>query len=213
MGLPAHTAVATNRVGVFGLAATGWVPFQKQKLIRHNIAWVLGIACGFGAVIGTKIFLSISETTLRQIIGVVSVGLLLFTALKKEIGVASAAREGAGAMQWVLGIFLAVGLGAYGSIYGAGFGTFFTYVLIYLFGQTFLESAGTRKAAEGIQALVSSYLYYRENLIAWPEAVNLFVGMGIGSYLGALYGANIGNLWIRRAFLALAAVLSVKILW
>jgi len=62
-----------------------------------------------------------------------------------------------------------------------------------------------------MQAILSSILYYRAGLIHWPAAANLFVGMAIGSYIGASYGSRLGNLWIRRAFLALAGALSVKV--
>lgn len=210
LGIPPHTAVATNRIGVFGLSITGWVAFQQQRLIRHGIAWALGLASGIGAIAGTMILISISETHLKAFIGVMSVALLLFTAVKKEIGVASAGVKGN--LRWIAGIPLAGLLGAYGSVYGAGLGTFLTYLLVILFGQTFLESAGTRKVAIGMQAIVSSILYYRAGLIDWPTAVNLFISMGIGSYLGARYGTALGNIWIRRAFLTLAAALSLKLL-
>ena len=208
--VPAHTAVATNRIGVFGLAITGWVAFQQQGLIRHSLSWALGLACGVGAIFGTMILLSISEAALKGFIAAVSVLLLIFTALQKEIGVAAPPKRGA--VRWAVGLPLAVVLGAYGSVYGAGLGTFLTYLLVILFGQTFLQSAGTRKVAIGMQAIVSSILYYRANLIHWPSAANLFVSMGIGSYRGARYGTRLGNVWIRRAFMTLAAVLSLKIL-
>lgn len=208
IGLPAHSAVATNRIGVFGLSITGWVAFQQQKLIRHRIAWSIGIACGAGAILGTMVLLSISETTLKTFIAVVSFALLLFTAFQKDIGIASAGKS---RLRWSLGIPLAFVLGAYGSVYGAGLGTLLTYLLVILFGQTFLESAGTRKVAIGLQAIISSILYYRANLLQWPAAVNLFFGMAIGSYFGARYGSKLGNVWIRRAFLALTAVLILKI--
>ena len=210
MGLPAHMAVATNRIGVFGLSVTGWIAFQQQRLIRHRIAWALGIACGIGAALGTQVLLAISETVLRWIIAAMSVGLLLFTGFQKEVGVGAASKSAG--VRWGLGIPAAIALGAYGSVYGAGLGTFLTYLLVILFGQTFLESAGTRKVSIGLQALVSAGLYYRENLIHWPAAVNLFIGMAIGSYVGAHYGTSLGNIWIRRAFLTLAALLSLKIL-
>lgn len=210
MGLPAHVAVATNRIGVFGLSLTGWVAFQQQGLIRHRIAWMLGVACGAGSILGTMVLLSISETALRGFIAAMSIALLMFTAFKKEIGIAAAPKPRG--VRWGLGIPLAVLLGAYGSVYGAGLGTFLTYLLVILFGHTFLESAGTRKVAIGMQAIVASILYHRAGLIEWPAAVNLFIGMGIGSYFGARYGSALGNVWIRRAFLILAAALSLKML-
>lgn len=210
LGLSPHVAVATNRVGVFGLSITGWMAFQQQRLIRHRVAWILGLACGIGAFLGTFVLLTISESSLRRIISVTSICLLLFTAFQKDIGVSGIALGG-GRFRWAAGIPLAVLLGAYGSLYGAGLGTFLTYLLVLLFGLTFLESAGTRKVAIGMQAIVSAILYFRAGLIHWSAAINLFVSMGIGSYLGARYGSKLGNAWIRRAFLTLAAILSLKI--
>lgn len=211
LGLPAHTAVATNRVGVFGLAVTGWVGFQQQRLIRHPIAWGLGLACGAGAIAGTYVLMAISESTLRNIIAAVSLGLLLFTAFQPSLGVSSARPPSP--LRWWAGLPAAAFLGAYGSVYGAGLGTFLTYLLVLLFGQTFLESAGTRKVSIGLQALLSSILYYRAGLIHGAAAANLFVGMGIGSYLGARYGTKLGNQAIRYAFLLLAAYFCLKLLW
>ncbi len=203
-------AVATNRIGVFGLAITGWVAFQQQRLIRHAVSWVLGCACGIGAILGTMVFLSISETVLRNFIGGMSVALLVFTGFKKDIGLSSPGMSGR--VRWGLGIPLTIVLGAYGSIYGAGLGTFLTYLLVILFGQTFWESAGAQNVAIGMQAIISCILYYRLGLIHWPTAINLFFGMGLGSYIGARYGSQLDNVWIRRAFILLTAVLSLKML-
>ncbi len=154
------------------------------------------------------VFLNLSDVVLQRIIGAVGLGLLFFTALQKDAGIQSPGF--CHPRRWIAGIPAAFILGAYGSIYGAGLGTFLTYLLVFVFGQTFLESAGTRKFALGLQSLVASALYWRAGLIDWPSAANLFISMGIGSYIGARYGTKLGNLWIRRLFLTVAAVLTLK---
>lgn len=209
LGISPHIAVATNRIGVVGLGLTGYVAFQEQRLIRHGLAWAVGIACGLGAIAGAVVFMTLSELSLRYFIALASAFLLLITAFQKDLGVVS--KSDPSKYRWAVGIPLSMTLGAYGSVYGAGFGTLITYMLVLNFGQSFLESAATRKVAEGLQAIVSSILYIRAGLIDWPMAINLFIGMGVGSYFGAKYGSKIGNVWLRRAFLILAAVLSAQL--
>lgn len=154
--------------------------------------------------------MAIPESALRTIIAAASLGLLIFTALKKDLGVVSPPAPSP--LRWWLGVPAAMLLGAYGSLYGAGLGTFLTYLLVILFGQTFLESAGTRKVSIGLQALLSSILYIRAGIIDPWAALNLFIAMGLGSYFGARYGSRLGNAFVRRAFITLAGVLCIKIL-
>jgi len=44
LGLPPHTAIGTDRLGIAGLTITGWYKFHEKGLINYPIALRLGVA-------------------------------------------------------------------------------------------------------------------------------------------------------------------------
>lgn len=210
-GIPPQISVATNRVGVLGLSIAGWTAFHRQGLIHYKLAAVVALACGAGSLAGAHILVNIPADVLKKIIGGVGLALAAVALVQSDAGLVEVAKPRRGKI-WLIGVPLAFALGMYGSIYGAGLGTALTYMLILMFGQTFLQSAGTRKLALCLQALVASVYFYFHGLIHLPAAANLLVSMSIGSYLGVHYGARLGNRVLKYLFLGLAAVMAAGLL-
>ena len=110
------------------------------------------------------------------------------------------------------GSFLSLVVGIYGGFYGAGAATFLAYILILVFGQTFLESAGTLKVAGTLMTLSSSLTFAANGAIHYPLAASMFLGSFIGSTAGAYYSDRIGNVWIKRLFIGVVLIMGIKLL-
>ena len=110
------------------------------------------------------------------------------------------------------GAFLSLVAGIYGGFYGAGAATFLAYILIFVFGQTFLESAATLKIASILMTLTAAITFATHGAVHYPFAVSLFLGSFIGSTVGAYYSDRIGNVWIRRIFIGVVLIMAIKLL-
>ena len=69
MGIPVHTAIASNRMGSLGLFASGAYKFQKGGVVNKKIAYTL-IPIGLvGSFLGANLLLAVSEELVKKILG------------------------------------------------------------------------------------------------------------------------------------------------
>ncbi|UCF56218.1 MAG: hypothetical protein JSW15_08980, partial [Deltaproteobacteria bacterium] len=90
-------------------------------------------------------------------------------------------------------------LGIYGGSHGAGTGTPFSYMLLSLFRQTFLEGAVTRNIPIPASFItgVATIIFAIGKAIMYSLGIALFGGTSIGSYIGVHYSDKIGNVWTK----------------
>jgi uncharacterized membrane protein YfcA len=213
MGLPPHTAIGTERVGVLGLGLAGLYSFHRKGMMRYHLAFTVGIPCMLGAFVGANLSLQISPELLKKFIVALTVILLIVVAANPRLGVdVETKRPPTTAGRYVLGAFLGLVVGIYNGFYGAGGGTFLSYIMILVFHQTFLGSAANLKVATVLSYTVSTVTYAYHGAINLPVALTMFVGSCIGSYVGAQYSDRIGNVWIKRIFIGVITIMVVKLL-
>jgi uncharacterized protein len=211
MGLPPHAAIGTDRMGVTAIGVAGLYQFHKKKMIRYRIAFILGIPCLVGAVIGANLALQVSPAVMKKLIAVMTLALLALLMVRPNLGIEQKSRP-LTARVITMGSFLSLVAGMYGGFYGAGAATFLAYILIFVFGQTFLESAATLKVAAILMTLSSALTFAAHGAIHYPLAASMFLGSFIGSTVGAYYSDRIGNVWIKRLFIGVVLIMVVKLL-
>ena len=210
LGIPPHIAVATNRAGFMGLFFTSIYKFQKKKLINWKVGWTIGIPALLGAYFGANFLFQIDEATIKRIFGIIALVVLAAVLLRREIGLVARKRS---TQTWerIAGIVCAFLAGFVGSMSG-GVGTYLSYILLFFFGQTFLQSAGTRKVAGLLIALMAISVFIINDAIDYRIAGVMFVGTWIGAYIGVHYSEVIGNTWLKRGFVIIVGIMAVKML-
>jgi uncharacterized membrane protein YfcA len=211
LGLPPHTAIGTNRLGVMGNPTAGWYEFNRKGIIDYKIGLAVGIPAFIGPILGASFVLQINEMVLKRLIAVITIIILTFLITQPEIGTKKAIRA-ISKQDYIIGAFLSFLISIYSGFYGAGAGTLLTYVLIIFFGQTFLEGAATRKIAQFISTAMAIVIFAIGGVIHYPLGIALFIGNLIGSYIGAHYSERIGNIWIKRLFFAVVSIMAIKLL-
>lgn len=212
LGLPAHTAIGTDKLGNLGIATAGWYQFNRKRLIDYPIGFTVGVPMMLGAGLGSNIVLAINESMLKIIIAIVTIFVLIFIAFfNPKMGIEKSTRV-LRRYDYVAGIILAFSIGIYAGIYGGGAGTFLSYTLILVFRQTFLECAGTVKIAGVLYMPMSASIFGLNQAIHYPMALAMFLGTFSGSYVGAHYSDKIGNIWIKRLFLTVVLIMVIKLL-
>ena len=211
MGLPPHTAIGTDRMGVTGIGLAGLYSFHRKGMMRYRLAFIVGIPCLLGGFIGASLALQISPALLKKFVVVLTIILLIIVAANPRVGVAVTRRPPTWGI-YLLGILLSLAIGIYGGFYGAGAATFLSYLMILVFQQTFLESAANLKVASILMTATSAATFAYHGAIHFPLALAMFAGSCIGSYVGAQYSDRIGNLWIKRVFIAVIFVMVARLL-
>jgi len=211
LGIPPHTAIASNRAGFLGLFFPSIYKFHQKKLINWKIGWAIGVPAFLGAYFGAHFLFQVDEELLKKLIGIVALLVLICVILKKEIGMQSRTRK-THILEYILGGIFAFGAGFLGSLVG-GVGTYLSYILLLFFGQTFLESAGTRKIAGLLIAAMATTVFISKGAVDYQIAGILFAGTWVGAYIGAHYSEQIGNLWTRRGFIIIVGIMSIKLIF
>lgn len=211
LGLPPHWAIGTDRMGVTAIGIGGLYQFHRKGLIRYRIAFILSVPCLLGSFIGANLALQISPAAMKKTIAAMTLALLALLIVKPNKGLEKASRP-LTRRDVAIGIFLSLLVGIYGGFYGAGAGTFLAYILILVFGLTFLESAATLKIASVLMTLTSALTFASHGAIHYPLAASMFAGSFIGSYVGAYYSDRIGNVWIKRIFIGVVFIMVIKLL-
>jgi hypothetical protein len=211
IGLSPHVAIATNRVGLLGMIFAGFYELNKQKLINYRLGLLIGIMALAGSIVGAHLVLGIEERLLKMIVAIFSALLLIVLLFNPDRGTAKGQKV-VTKRHFILGGLLSLLLGAYGGFYGAGVATFFSYLLVFLYGETFVQSTGTRNIPMLMLSVVTSIIFIQNKVVDFGFAGALFVSMGIGGYLAARHVQVIGDIWLKRMFMGLAVVMIIMLL-
>ncbi|MFH1641276.1 MAG: sulfite exporter TauE/SafE family protein [Nanoarchaeota archaeon] len=209
VGLPTQTALGTSKLGGFGTNIGGLSNFAKHKLIDFKLALILTLFLGLGTIIGTTIVVKLSEVLVKKIIAVLIICILLVLIIKKPIGTKKIKKK-ITVSSWVVSAILMFLVGIYAGFFGGGYGTLMSYILLFFFGQTFLQSAGTRKIPGIVSNMISFLIFFVNGMVNLFYGVVLFIGLFTGSFVGSYYGPRIGNEWLRKGFIVIVLILAVK---
>ena len=210
LGLPAHIAIATNRLGVTGSDIAGWYEFHRKKMIDYRAAVIIAVPSLAGAVIGANLMLAIDEAMLRRVIAFITLGILALIFFRPEAGILNS-QEKIKKGHVICAVITSFIVGIYGGFYGAGAGTFLFYILIFCFGETFIESAGTHALANLSFSVMAAVIFAYNGAINYLWAVPLFIGSFAGSFISAYYAERIGNVLLRRIFFTVVILVVIKL--
>ena len=209
LGFSPQMAIATNRFGALSSFAALW-QFHRDGQVQWKLGLFLAVFAGLGSALGSMLLLEVESDVVERGIGVIILLSLPMLFLKPKAGIKSRKVQltkvkqiGGGSMMFLLGIL--------GGFFSAT-GTWFSYIYIFYYGMTFLETAATKKIAGICMLSFSLVVLIPAGIINWPVAISMFAGGSIGSWLGALYANKLGNEWIRYMFLVVMFVMAIKIL-
>jgi len=212
LGLSPQVAIATNRLAALGLISAGLYRFNQAKKVNYKLGFSLTLTTLIGSVVGANLLIQISEGLLEKIVGGLILVMLTVLLFKKELGIKAKLKE-LTVSRKILGYFFSLLIGVYIGFFGGGWSTLFSYLLILVFGQTFLESAGTRKIVGLFASLAALTVFVLNQKVNYLYGLTMFTGMALGSYLGASYALKKGNLWVKRLFIIVVFLSALKLMF
>lgn len=212
LGLPFGVALATHKVAsvALGLGAT-FRHFRESHLERRFSLIILGAGLP-GVVLGANVILRIPPDVAQGALGVLTMGLGLYSVFKPRLGMEHTPRHQQG---WPL-LSGMVGLFVVGFLNGSitsGTGLFLTMWLIHHFGLDYKRAVAYTLVLcglvwNGTGALVLGMI----GEIAWSWMPALLVGSVTGGYLGSHFALSKGNVWIKRAFEIVTILIGLKLM-
>lgn len=211
LGLSPHTAIGTTKFGNIGGNSVSTYNFSKHKLINYKLALITTISIIIGTIIGSTLIIRLNEETVKRIISVFIITMLIIMILKNNIGIKNV-KKTINKKTWITGSISMLIIGIYAGLFGGGFGTLMSYALIFIFGQSFLESAGTRKIPGLASNIIGFVIFWMNGLVNFKYGIIMLIGISLGAYISSHYAPKIGDVWIRRGFIFIAFILAIKLL-
>jgi uncharacterized membrane protein YfcA len=212
LGLPFAIALATHKVAsvALGLGATMRHMREGGLAVRQSL---IILAAGLpGVVLGASLILKVPERSAVIVLGLLTLGLGLYSIFRPKLGMEYAPRnwQGAGLYTGMAGLF---GVGFLNGSITSGTGLFLTMWLIRHFGLDYRRAVAYTLVLcglfwNGTGALVLGYL----GTIAWQWMPALLAGSVIGGYAGSHIAIKKGNVWIKRSFEIVTILIGLKLI-
>ena len=211
-GLPAHTAIGTNKISsAMGTTLTTW-KFWKQGYIQLKLAALCAVCALAGSTGGANLALLVSDRIFRILLLFILPLTAFYVFRSKSMEVEGRAALPAG-KTYAIAAVCALVIGAYDGFYGPGTGTFLLLLLTGLARMDLNHAAGTTKVinlSTNVAALVT-YLVNGHVYLALGLTAGLF---GIaGNWLGARSFTKKGARIVKPLIGVVLAVFFVRTLW
>lgn len=212
LGLPFGVALATHKLASVALGIGATLRHLKESHLERSFSLVILGAGLPGVVLGAVTILQVPERPATIALGLLTMGLGLYSLFKPKLGMEFAPKNRQGRGLW-LGMAGLFGVGFLNGSITSGTGLFLTIWLIHHFGLDYKRAVAYTLILcgffwNGTGALVLGIL----GTVAWGWMPALLLGSIIGGYLGSHVAITRGNVWIKRAFEITTIAIGLKLL-
>lgn len=213
MGLPFAVALATHKVATVALGLGATLRHLKHNQLERRFSAIILLAGVPGVILGASVILAIPPQFALFSLGVLTLGLGLYSVFKPQLGMTYTPRNqtGSALVVGMSGLFI---IGFLNGSITSGTGLFLTIWLIRYFGLDYQRAVAYTLVLcglvwNGTGALVLGYLGH----IAWDWMPALLAGSIIGGYLGSHIAIKKGNVWIKRSFEIVTILIGLKLIF
>lgn len=209
-GIAPVQALATNKLGsIFGTATSSVTYYRRVKPDLRTAIPMAFIAL-VGGVGGAAVATVLPAAAFKPIIVLALVAVVVITAFRPHLGVATALRY-AGSKHYVIAGVTGLVIGFYDGVLGPGTGTFLVITLVGLLGYDFLQASAKAKIVNLATNLGALILFIPTGSVLWALGLLLGAANIAGSYLGSRMAIARGTRFIRVVFLLVVSALIIKL--
>lgn len=212
MGLSAHHANGTNRVGILAQTLVGAITLYRRGNVKlgNDVYYILPTVAG--SALGAFIAVGINEEALRLTIGVVMLALLVVILSRynellrpSDVPMTAAKRMASWPLLFAVGV--------YGGFIQLGVGIFTLAVLLLVMNFTFQHANALKNIMNFFLTLPAFLIFAWNGHIVWEIGAVIAVGQTIGAWVAARYAAESQSaaVWIRRLLVVMILVTSAEL--
>jgi uncharacterized membrane protein YfcA len=209
-GMPGPAAVATSRLGSFGLSLTGAYRFRRAGMIQATSGLPLMAVVTTGAAVGALLLLNVDPRGFERALGVLTIVMGPLTLVGRRLRLERPGMPPS-RVRRAAGYALAFGVGVHAGLFGAAWAVFFTYLMVTAFSFSFLQGAALRTFVGIAVGGVTSLIFGLGGQIDPAPAAVLCGPMMAGSYLGASFSLRRGERYARRLVAVIAVLAGLKL--
>jgi len=212
LGLPFSIALATHKVASVALGIGATIRHAREKALERQFVLFMLLAGLPGVVLGASLILHVPDRTAQIALGILTMGLGIYSASKRELGLTSSPshrnREG-----FIIGGVVLFLIGVLNGSLTSGTGLFVTLWLVRWFGLDYKRAVAYTLILVGMfwngtGALTLGLLAE----IHWAWLPALLLGSLLGGYIGAHLAIVKGNRWIKRVYEIITLLVGMKLI-
>jgi hypothetical protein len=209
LGVPPVAAIATSRLGAVSAAVSSSILYHRGGMVVWRYMPYFAVIAVIAGIVGPRILLQLDETVVEKGVAILLLSLLPLVLLQKELGVT--VREVTRSRKYAGMVLLSLVM-LYTTIFGAGSGILFLYVLVVFFGMHIVQANATCTVMSLIGSSVALISFIESGNVLFHLAIPLSIGALAGGYLGAHTALKKGPAWIKWVLVPVIVVSSCKLL-
>lgn len=210
LGIPAHIALATNKLqGSFG-TFVAVMTFYKKGMINFKEIW-RGILFTFlGAIFGTLAVLVIDAKILNYIMPILLFLIFIYTIFSPNLGEND---KNALMNEKIFYLIFGLTLGFYDGFFGPGAGSFWTFSFVCILGVYMRKAVANAKVMNFTSNIVSLFVFICGGQVLWLVGFVMAIGQAIGAYLGSIFVIKKDIKFIKIIFLCVVGATILNIIY
>ncbi|MCK5915802.1 MAG: TSUP family transporter [Deltaproteobacteria bacterium] len=209
MGLPPVVANGTNRVGILCQNITASYSFQRHKVVDWRYVRWATVPAVIGALIGSKVAVTISDEMFKNILAVLMITVTLWTLwdpLKKRLD--SEEEKPFNRTALTIGFFF---VGIYGGFVQAGVG-FMVLAATTMAGLDLVKGNAVKVLSILAYTVISLAIFAFEGKVNWGLGLILACGTMLGSQIGVHLTVLKGHKWIKKVVTVTVIIMAIKLI-
>lgn len=213
LGLPFSVALATHKLASVALGIGATTRHFREGTIDWRFSLLI-LASGLpGVVLGAMVIVHVPERPAELALGILTMGLGLYSVLQKELGQSIQASQKSLHHQLV-GAFVLFLIGALNGSLTSGTGLFVTLWLVRWFGLDYKQAVAYTLILVGLFWNGTGALTLGlQGPIRWDWVPILLVASALGGYVGVHFAIMKGNKWIKRVYEVVTLLVGVKLIF
>ncbi|HSC75209.1 MAG TPA: sulfite exporter TauE/SafE family protein [Pseudomonadales bacterium] len=212
LGLPFPLALATHKVASVALGVGATLRHAREKALDWRFASFI-LACGLpGVVLGAHVVLAIPAFLCTLLLGLLTVGLGVYSMMNPSLGDNSHARRDR--TGFIIGGSVLFAIGFLNGSLTSGTGLFVTMWLVRWFGFDYSRAVAYTLILVGLfWNATGAVTLGLQGQIAWLWLPALLTGSVAGGYIGAHLAIAKGNRVVKRCFEVLSLTMGASLLY
>lgn len=210
LGVPAHIAIGTNKLGsVIGMMSSVYV-YIKKRLYNPRNWWRVILMTFIAGLIGAAIVHFVNVDWLGKFIPIVIILVAIYFALPKSTNITP--RDFTFQPPLKKALPLASTLGFYDGALGAGTGSFWATALMIVFRLDLLQASAVARLLNYTSTVASFIIFACFGSIDYLAGIIMGCGLIIGAYFGAHSAVRFGKNFIKPIFLLVVTGIAIKLI-
>lgn len=211
VGIPPHLSLGTNKLAASFGSLTATITFYRQGLFEPKQWQSAALGTLIGAIAGTLIAHILEASFIAKALPLMIISTAIYTLLVRPSSQHDhdKAPKKSAFFQLSHGIVL----GGYDGVAGPGTGAFWTASALHFYRLKMLNVLGLARTMNFISNAASLTTFALLGHVAWLLGIAMGSTLMLGAWCGAHSAIRMGNEWVRRVFVALVIVISLRLAW